>query len=145
MSSDIKCMHLGKITSFFIPTVTLVGEHSSRQIPERLRIIGGKKPLIVTDQGIVAVGILKQITDILDASQMPYAYMTKLCPIPPIKMPRKPLSLTKRKIATASLPWVAAAPKTAERVLAFWQAMAAKSRTMKAWTNLRSLFLHMLQ
>ena len=77
MSSDVKSMHLGKITSFFIPTVTLVGEHSAAQIPDRLRIIGGKKPLVVTDEGIVAVGILKQVTDILDASGMVYAIYDK--------------------------------------------------------------------
>ena len=45
MSSDVKSMHLGKITSFFIPTVTLVGEHSATPIPDRLRIIGGKSRL----------------------------------------------------------------------------------------------------
>lgn len=82
MSSDVKSMHLGKITSFFIPTVTLVGEHSSDQIPGRLKIIGGTKPLLVTDQGIVAVGILKQITDILDSAKMNYAVYDQTVPNP---------------------------------------------------------------
>lgn len=82
MSSDVKNMHLGKITSFFIPTVTLVGENSSQQIPERLRIIGGKKPLLVTDKGIVAVGILKQVLDILDAAGMKCAVYDKTVPNP---------------------------------------------------------------
>ena len=40
------------------------------------------KPLIVTDQGIVAVGILKQITDILDAAGMQYAVYDKTVPNP---------------------------------------------------------------
>ena len=40
----------GQITSFFIPTVTLVGQNCSTQIPDRLKSLGGKKPLIVTDQ-----------------------------------------------------------------------------------------------
>lgn len=79
---DVKNMHLGQITSFFIPPVTLVGEHSANQIPARLRTIGGTKPLIVTDQGIVAVGILKQITDILDQAKMPYAVYDKTVPNP---------------------------------------------------------------
>lgn len=82
MSSDVKSMHLGKITSFFIPTVTLVGERSAQQIPDRLKIIGGKKPLVVTDQGIVAVGILKQVTDILDANKMSYAIFDQTVPNP---------------------------------------------------------------
>lgn len=54
-----------------------VGQNCSTQIPDRLKSLGGKKPLIVTDQGIVAVGILKQITDILDAAGMQYAVYDK--------------------------------------------------------------------
>ena len=82
MSTDVKSMHMGQITSFFIPTVTLVGQNCSTQIPDRLKSLGGKKPLIVTDQGIVAVGILKQITDILDAAGMQYAVYNKTVPNP---------------------------------------------------------------
>ena len=82
MSTDVKSMHMGQITSFFIPTVTLVGQNCSTQIPDRLKSLGGKKPLIVTDQGIVAVGILKQITDILDAAGMQYAVYDKTVPNP---------------------------------------------------------------
>ena len=29
MSSELKSMHMGQITSFFIPNVTLVGQHLS--------------------------------------------------------------------------------------------------------------------
>ena len=79
---DLKTMHLGQITSFFIPNVTLVGAGCSAQIPDRLKSIGGKKPLVVTDQGIVAVGILKQITSILESAGMPYAVFDKTVPNP---------------------------------------------------------------
>lgn len=79
---ELKNMHLGQITSFFIPNVTLVGAGCSSQIPERLNSIGGKKPLVVTDQGIVAVGILKQITDILEKAGMPFAVYDKTVPNP---------------------------------------------------------------
>lgn len=79
---DIKTMHLGQVTSFFIPNVTLVGAGCSREIPGRLKNIGGKKPLIVTDQGIVKAGILKQITDILDAAGMPYSIFDQTVPNP---------------------------------------------------------------
>ena len=54
MSSELKSMHMGQITSFFIPTVTLVGQNCSKEIPNRLKSIGGKHPLIVTDNGIKA-------------------------------------------------------------------------------------------
>ena len=82
MSTDVKSMHMGQVTSFFIPNVTLVGEGCSRDIPARLKSIGGAKPLIVTDQGIVAVGILKQITDILDGAGMQYAIFDQTVPNP---------------------------------------------------------------
>lgn len=82
MNDDVKSMHIGQITSFFIPSVTLVGENCSKQIPDRLKSIGGSKPLIVTDKGIVAVGILKTITDIMDAAGLNYAVYDKTVPNP---------------------------------------------------------------
>ena len=82
MSTDVKSMHMGQITSFFIPNVTLVGEGCSKEIPARLKSIGGVKPLIVTDQGIVKAGILKQITDILDSAGMKYAIFDQTVPNP---------------------------------------------------------------
>lgn len=97
MSTDVKSMHLGKITSFFIPTVSLVGENSSKEIPDRLKTIGGKKPLIVTDQGIVAVGILKQITDILDAAGMTYAIYDKTVPNPTDKNVEEAVEVYKKE------------------------------------------------
>ncbi len=82
MSSELKSMHMGQITSFFIPTVTLVGQNCSQEIPNRLKSIGGKHPLIVTDNGIKACGILKQITDILDAAGVSYAIYHDTVPNP---------------------------------------------------------------
>ena len=82
MSTELKSMHMGQITSFFIPNVTLVGEGCSKEIPARLKNIGGTKPLIVTDQGIVKAGILKQITGILDAAKMKYAIFDQTVPNP---------------------------------------------------------------
>ena len=82
MSSELKSMHMGQITSFFIPNVTLVGQNCSKEIPSRLKAIGGKHPLIVTDNGIKACGILKQITDILDAGGIKYAVFHDAVPNP---------------------------------------------------------------
>lgn len=82
MSTELKSMHMGQITSFFIPNVTLVGEGCSKEIPARLKNIGGAKPLIVTDQGIVKAGILKQIAGVLDAAKMKYAIFDQTVPNP---------------------------------------------------------------
>ena len=80
--NDLKTMHLGQITSFFIPNVTLVGLGCSTQIPDRLKSIGGKKPLIVTDKGIVNAGILDQITAILKKAAMPFSIFDETVPNP---------------------------------------------------------------
>lgn len=70
------------ISSFFIPRVTLIGEHAAVAIPDRLNQLGGKKPLIVTDPGIVKTGILKQVTDILDDFGMKYEIYSGTVPNP---------------------------------------------------------------
>lgn len=71
-----------KVFSFFIPRTTLVGLGATQEIPMRMRQMNATKPLIVTDQGIVATGILKQITDILDKDGMAYAIYDKTVPNP---------------------------------------------------------------
>jgi len=70
------------VASFFIPCITLVGFGASKEIPARLETLGGKHPLIVTDAGIVAAGILKQVTDVLDAAGMKYGIYDKTIPNP---------------------------------------------------------------
>ncbi|MFI3272751.1 MAG: iron-containing alcohol dehydrogenase [Pseudomonadota bacterium] len=79
---DVRAMHLGQITSFFIPTITIIGQGAAKEIPERLASLGASKPLIVTDQGIVAVGILKQVTDILEDAGCTYGVYDKTIPNP---------------------------------------------------------------
>ncbi|WP_029897716.1 iron-containing alcohol dehydrogenase [Desulfohalovibrio reitneri] len=71
-----------EVYGFFIPNVTLIGIGASKEIPQKIRDIGGTKPLIVTDQGIVNAGILKQITDLLDKAKMSYEVYDKTIPNP---------------------------------------------------------------
>lgn len=71
-----------RVDGFFIPTVTLIGTGAAKLIPQRLALLDAKKPLIVTDQGIVQAGILKQVTDILDAAGMKYATFDGTIPNP---------------------------------------------------------------
>lgn len=79
---ELRSTYLGQLRPFFIPTVTLMGAGCAAETPARLQSLGAKKPLIVTDQGIVATGILKQITDILDQGGMKYAVYDKTQPNP---------------------------------------------------------------
>ena len=95
--SDVKNLHIGQITSFYIPPVTLVGSGSCKQIPDRLACRDAKYPLIVTDQGIVACGILKTITDILDAANVQYAIYDKTIPNPTDKNVEEAFAIYKEK------------------------------------------------
>ncbi|EGY27321.1 iron-containing alcohol dehydrogenase family protein [Desulfovibrio sp. A2] len=71
-----------QVYGFFIPSVTLIGIGASKAIPEKIKALGGSKPLIVTDMGIVKAGILKQITDLLDAAKMAYSVYDETIPNP---------------------------------------------------------------
>jgi alcohol dehydrogenase len=71
-----------QVYGFFIPSVTLIGIGASKQIPEKIKALGGSKPLLVTDKGVVAVGICKQVTDLLDAAGMPYVIYDETVPNP---------------------------------------------------------------
>ncbi|MHC1711936.1 MAG: iron-containing alcohol dehydrogenase [Solidesulfovibrio sp.] len=71
-----------QVYGFFIPSVTLIGIGASKSIPEKIKALGGAKPLLVTDKGVVAVGICKQITDLLDAAGMPYVIYDETVPNP---------------------------------------------------------------
>lgn len=79
---DYRAMHLGQVNSFFMPTITDIGQGAAKGIPGHLANMGAKKPLIVTDQGILKAGILKQITDILDAAGWKYGVYDKTVPNP---------------------------------------------------------------
>ncbi|MGB3221526.1 MAG: hypothetical protein WBB23_01875 [Desulforhopalus sp.] len=43
-----------EVYGYFIPSVTLIGIGAAKQIPAKIRDLGGSKPLIVTDKGITA-------------------------------------------------------------------------------------------
>lgn len=70
------------VYGFFIPSVTLIGIGASKQIPEKIRALGGTKPLIVTDKGITGCGLTKQIADLLDAAGMKYEVYDDTIPNP---------------------------------------------------------------
>ena len=55
------------VYGFYIPTVTLMGIGSHKQLGEQIKTLGAKKPLLVTDKGITAAGLTKQIVDLIKA------------------------------------------------------------------------------
>ena len=54
-----------QVFGFFIPTVNLTGIGSHKEIANRIKILGCKKPFICTDKGIVASGIADKVANII--------------------------------------------------------------------------------
>lgn len=71
-----------QVYSFFMPSETLIGVGAAKAAPEKIKALGGKKPLIVTDKGVVDTGILKNLTDILSAAGLSYAVFDETVPNP---------------------------------------------------------------
>ena len=71
-----------EVFGYFIPSVTLIGIGAAKEIPGKIKALGGTKPLIVTDKGITGAGITKQITDLFDAAGMEYVVFDETIPNP---------------------------------------------------------------
>ncbi len=71
-----------EVYGYFIPSVTLIGIGAAKQIPAKIKALGGSKPLIVTDKGITGAGITKQITQLLDEAAMKYVVYDETIPNP---------------------------------------------------------------
>jgi alcohol dehydrogenase len=71
-----------EVYGYFIPSVTLIGIGAAKEIPGKIKALGGMKPLIVTDKGITGAGITKQITDLLDEAGMQYVVFDDTIPNP---------------------------------------------------------------
>jgi alcohol dehydrogenase len=54
-----------QVYGFFIPTVTLMGIGSHKELGAQIKTLGGTKPYIVTDKGISGAGITQQIVDLI--------------------------------------------------------------------------------
>jgi len=53
------------VYGFYIPTISLMGIGSHRQLGEQIKTLGAKKPLLVTDKGITAAGLTDQIVELI--------------------------------------------------------------------------------
>ncbi len=54
-----------QVYGFYIPTVTLMGIGSHKEIGKQIQVLGGKKPFLCTDKGIVSAGIADQIVQLI--------------------------------------------------------------------------------
>ena len=61
------------VTAFQLADILYTGAGALEKTPEALKAAGMRKPLIVTDKGIVKVGLAKRLEDVLSAAGLPYA------------------------------------------------------------------------
>jgi alcohol dehydrogenase len=71
-----------QVYGFFIPSVTLMGIGAHKEIPAKIKALGSKKPLLVTDKGITGCGITKQIVDLLKSHKMDCVVYDETIPNP---------------------------------------------------------------
>lgn len=67
---------------FVLPTKIIYGEGMINKLPDEIRKMNHKKPLIITDKGLIAAGLVAKITDILDEAGMPYSIFDGIQPNP---------------------------------------------------------------
>lgn len=67
---------------FVLPTRIIYGEGSINKLPDEIRKLNNKKPLLVTDKGIITAGIAEKITDVLEEAGIDYAVFDGIQPNP---------------------------------------------------------------
>ncbi len=61
------------ITAFQLANMIFTGAGALEKMPETIKMNGLKKPLVVTDKGIVNAGLAKKVEEALSAADIPYA------------------------------------------------------------------------
>lgn len=75
---------MNRTRSFEIPTVMKHGLGALASIPEIVRSLEVKRPLLVTDGGIVSAGLLERAASYLDTARVPYVVFPEVVANPPI-------------------------------------------------------------
>lgn len=68
------------------PVHTIIGEGCIKEIPRHVKHIGASKALIVTDEGLVKIGTVKMVTDVLDAAGNSYVIYSGVKPNPTVSI-----------------------------------------------------------
>lgn len=70
---------------YFIPTVNLMGADAAQEIGKMVKTLNGKKVLIVTDKPLIEAGVVKKITDLLVADDIPFEIFDGVQPNPTVE------------------------------------------------------------
>ena len=70
------------ITEMSFPTRIVFGKGALREVPNNLARLGVKRPLLVTDGGVVATGIFARLTSVLEGAHVPFGAFDGVDPNP---------------------------------------------------------------
>ncbi len=70
------------IVEMSYPTRIVFGPGAIRETPKKLTMLGVKKPLVVTDAGIVKAGLLARLTTLFEKEKIPLALFDRVEPNP---------------------------------------------------------------
>jgi 4-hydroxybutyrate dehydrogenase len=70
------------ITEMSFPTRIVFGQGAVKEVPNHLARLGVKRPLVVTDQGLVRSGLLERLTVALDGAKIAFAVFDGVEPNP---------------------------------------------------------------
>ena len=73
----------------FQPAHTLIGMGAIEEIPHYIEDLGCQKALVVSDQGLVKIGTVKKVTDVLDRAGKPYVLFDGVKPNPTVAIVRE--------------------------------------------------------
>jgi choline dehydrogenase len=74
------------VRSYSVPTEMKHGLGAIRTLADEVKSLGLKRPLLITDPGIVKAGLLERATASLEAAQVDYLVFDRVIPNPPIML-----------------------------------------------------------
>lgn len=70
------------IQEFYVPTVSLMGPGSLAKLPERIKTLGGTRPLLVTDKGMTKLGYTGRLSESLGEAGIDVVVFDEVVPNP---------------------------------------------------------------
>ncbi|HSJ55671.1 MAG TPA: iron-containing alcohol dehydrogenase, partial [Anaerolineae bacterium] len=74
------------LRSFEVPTVVKHAPGAIECLADEIRALGSKRPMLVTDKGLVNTGLVSEATKVLDAANVDYVLFDGVVANPPIEL-----------------------------------------------------------